>query len=91
MSGCIGKRGARPKKKSAPTRIRTAQDYKHKLPMVLHDDGLKAYEEIKKRFNGRARAQREAMNNAVMLYAKVSREMKLGPGDPIEEILGLGK
>lgn len=86
----------RKKKKAAKplpvtVRIRMPGDYTRKLPMMLHADGDQAYEEIKERFRGRPRHMREAMNNAVMLYAKVTREKKLGPQDNIEKALKLGK
>jgi hypothetical protein len=83
-----GKRSNR-KNKRAVQKNRTAQDYKYKLPMVLHDDGLNAYNELDKRFNGIGRTKRVVVNIALMLLAKVAREKKLGPRDPVEELLEL--
>jgi hypothetical protein len=82
------KRSKRNGKRAVPL-IRTAQDYKYKLPMVLHDDGLKAYNELEKRFKGIGRTKRVVVNIALMLLAKVARAKKLGPRDSVEEILEL--
>lgn len=72
-------------------RVIAASEYKKARTVYLHSGGDSAYQEIKKRFGKKSHGIREAVNNALALYAKVTRENNLGPNDNVEEILKLTK